>query len=150
MPHRAVVSLLAAALAISACGGDDSGPSKAEFIEEADAICREGEERSQQIVATGFRDPENPTGEEVLALIQQLLPIQRETIADVRALEMPEDDEDQVNSILDQAEAATDEVAAIRDPQQAIAAVQAADTPQDPFYEANQAAADYGFDECSE
>ena len=150
MLHRAVVPLLAAALAISACGGDDGGPSKAEFIEEADAICRESEERSQQIAAAGFRDPQNPTGEEVLAIIEKLLPIQRETIADVRELEMPEDDEDEINSILDRAEAATDEVAAIRDPQQAMAAVQAADTPQDPFYEANQAAADYGFDECSE
>ncbi len=149
MSQRIVVPLLAATLAISACGGD-SGPSKAEFIEEADAICQEGEERSQQIVATGFRDPQNPTGEEVLALIQQLVPLQRETIADVRALEMPEGEEDEINDILDQAEAATDQVAEIRDPQQAVAVVQAGDTPQDPFYEANQAAEEYGFDECSE
>lgn len=149
MLQRRIVPALVVALSFAACGGDD-GPSKDEFIQEADAICAEGEERAQEIVQSGFSDPQNPTAEEVLALIQKLVPIQRETIADVRELEQPEGEEDEINSILDQAEAATDEAAAINDPQQAVAAIQAADTPQDPFYEANQAAAEYGFDDCSE
>jgi hypothetical protein len=149
MPHRALLPTLAAVAFLAACGGDD-GTSKSDFLEEADAICAEGEERAEQIVSEGFRDPENPTGKEVVALIQDLVPVQRETISDVRELDMPEGEEDEINSILDQAEAATAKAADIRDPQEALAIVQAADTPQDPFYEANQAAAEYGFDECAE
>jgi hypothetical protein len=153
MVKASVVSALTLAIAFSACGGDDGGggPSKAEFIEEADAICAEGSERAEQIAREGFSDPQNPTPEEVLAIVEQLIPLQRETTADVRALDKPEGEEDEINTLLDQADAATDRAEQeIDTPQEAVAVVQASDTPQDPFHEVNQAFAAYGFEACSE
>ena len=151
MLQRAIVpSLAAAAFAISACGGD-SAPSKTEFIEEADEICADASQRAEQIARAGFSDPQNPTAEEVLAIVEQLIPLQRETIADVRALEKPEGEEDEIDALLAQSDAATDSAEQeIDTPQEALAVVQASDTPQDPFYEANQALAEYGFEDCSE
>ncbi len=155
MVKASVVSALTLALAFSACGGDGGGggggPSKAEFIEEADAICAEGSGRAEQIAREGFSDPQNPTPEEVLAIVEQLIPLQRETTADVHALDKPEGEEDEINALLDQADAATDRAEEeIDTPEEAVAVVQASDTPQDPFHEVNQAFAAYGFEACSE
>jgi hypothetical protein len=151
-----ILLLTGVALALGACGDDDDdgggdgGTTKAEFIEKADAICAAGEERSEQIARDGLQNPQNPTGEEILAILEELVPLQRDVIDDVRALETPEGDEDEINDFLDKAEQATDETEQIDDPSQALAMVQAADTPADPFHEANQAAADYGLKDCAE
>jgi hypothetical protein len=151
MLKRSAVSALMLAFAFSACGGDDGGPSKAEFIEDADAICAEASARAEELARQGFSDPQNPTPDEVLAIVEQLIPLQRETTADVRALDKPEDEEDEIDSLLNQADAATDRAEQeIDTPQEAVAVVQASDTPQDPFYEVNQAFAEYGFEDCSE
>jgi len=149
MLRKSLLPPFVVALSLASCGGD-SGPSKAEFIEDADAICREGDQRAEEIAGEAFQDPENPTAGEVLAVLKELIPVQRETIDDVRELEMPDGEEDEINSILDQADAATDEAAEIQDPQEAVAVVQASDTPRDPFYEADKAAQDYGFEDCGE
>ena len=148
MFQRNVMPVFAAALALSACGGD-SGSSKSAFIEEADAICRDAAEQVGPIAEEEFGEGE-PTAEEVLALVERLIPLQRETIADVRALDKPEGEEGVINDLLDQADAAADRAERkIDTPQAAVAAVKAVDTPQDPFYESNQAMAAYGFEDCS-
>ena len=150
MLKRNLVPIATAALVFSACGGD-SGPSKDEFIEEADAVCAEASERNQQIARDGFSNPENPRPEEVLAVVEELIPRQRETIDDVRALEMPEDDEDEINDLLDEADAVTDQVEQEVDtPQEAVAVVQASDTPENPYHEVNRKMEDFGFEECSD
>ena len=150
MIRRLLLPAVAAVLLLLASCGGDSGPSKDEFIEEADAICAEGLEQTQRLVATSFSNPQLPTAEEVLALVQQLVALNRDTVAEVRSLEMPEGDEDEINALLDMADQALDEASTVQDPRQAVAMVQSADTPQDPFYATNQAFARYGFDECSE
>jgi len=151
MLKPSVVTALTLAFAFSACGGDDGGPSKSEFIEDADAICSEASDRAEELARQGFSDPQNPTPEEVLAIVEQLIPLQRETTADMRALDKPEGEEDEIDSLLNQADVATDRAEQeIDTPQEAVAVVQASDTPQDPFYEVNQAFAEYGFEECSE
>ena len=146
-----LVLVTAIALGLTACGDDEeSGPTKAEFIEEADAICREGEEKVEEIARAGFADPSNPTGDEVLAILEEAVPIQRDVIDQVRELDKPEGDEDEIDEFLTLADEATDKVEEIRDPQAAIAAIQAADSPQDPYYEADQAAQEYGLEVCGE
>ena len=150
MLKRNLLPIATAALALSACGGD-SGPSKDAFIEEADAICAEASDRSEETARDEFSNQEDPRPDEVLAAVKKLIPIQRESIADVRALEMPEDDEAEINDLLDQADAALDDAEEEVDtPAEAVAVVQSSDTPEDPFYEVNRAMADYGFEECSE
>jgi hypothetical protein len=149
MPHRGLLPTLAAVALLAACGGDD-GPSKDEFIEEADAICAEGETKAEELGRDAFADPQNPTREEVLTLLQEAVPIQRDIIDQVRALEQPADDEDEIDAFLTEAEQATNEVAEIRDPQAAIAFFESTETPNDPFYEADQAAQDYGLKVCGD
>jgi hypothetical protein len=149
MPKPRVVTTLVIALALSACGGDD-GTSKDDFIEEADAICRDGEEKAQELGREAFADPQNPTREEVLALLQDALPIQRDIIAQIRDLEKPEGDEDEIDAFLTEAEQATDQAAEIRDPQAAVAFFQATETPNDPFAEADRLAQEYGLEVCGD
>jgi hypothetical protein len=150
--NRRIVSLTLTAclLMLPACGGDDGAPSKADFIEEADAICAEASEKSQQIALAGFENPENPTGAEVLAIFERIIPIQRRAVEDVRALEKPEGDADEIDAFLEQSEAALDDAAEISSPREAMAALESSDTPRDPFYEANRAAKRYGFEDCAE
>ena len=143
----------AAALAFAACGDDDDeggGTTKAGFIEKADAVCAEAEAKTEDIVRAKAENPAKPTPPEVLAVVKELIPVQRDTLAQIRDLEKPEGDEDQINEFLDKADAATDEVEQIDDPQQAVAAVEASGTRADPFYEANQVAEEYGLQKCAE
>lgn len=136
------------ATAVSSCGGD-SGPSKAEFIEDADALCAEASRKAEPVIAEHLPDPQNPTPEQILGAVQAAVPIQRETIAKIADLERPEDDEDEIQNYIDKANEGLDEAEQIEDPQAAVSYIQLADTPQDPFYEANQAAEEYGLDDCT-
>ena len=146
-----LILLTGVAFAFAACGDDDDGgATKSEFIEKADAICAEGEEKNEQLVRESVADPANPKGSEVLEYLRAAIPLQRDTIEQIRDLEKPEGDEDQINEFLDKVESATDEAERIDDPQKALALVEASDTPADPFYEANKVAEDYGLEECSE
>ena len=140
-------ALITSALTLAACGG--GAPSKAEFIDKADSICAEASERAEQVAVQGFRDPRHPTGREVVAVLHEVVPIEREAIDRVRELEQPED-ATEIDFFLAKADAALDETARIRDPQKAIAALRASDTPRDPFYVANQAARRYGLTDCAE
>jgi hypothetical protein len=145
---------IALSLAVAGCGGGDDGggggPSKAEFIEEADAICAAAAEQAEPVIAESLPNPENPSPDQILDAVQAVIPIQRDTVARVAELERPEGDEDEIQEFVDKAEAGLDEAEKIQDPQAAVAVLQAADTPQDPFYEANQAAEQYGFRDCAE
>ena len=146
----ASLMLIACLLVGPACGGDAGAPTKAEFIEEADSICAEASEESQQIALEGFEDPQNPTGAEVLAVFEKIIPIQRRAVDDIRALERPEGDSEEIGAFVDRADAALDEAQAIRSSQEATAALEASDTPRDSFYEANRAARRYGLEDCAE
>ena len=145
--RRSVPLALGVTLAVSGCG--DSGPSKAEFIERADAICAAEAKRGEQLVFEQIPDPENPTARQVLFAVQAYSRIRRETAARVAALERPEDDDEEIQDWVDKTTAAVDRVETIPGAEEAIAALQASGTPADPFHEANQAAAEYGFDDCS-
>ena len=136
-----ILMLAGTALALGACGDDDDGgTTKAEFIEKADAICAEGEEQSQQLAREGLQNPQNPTGQEVLDILDKLVPIQRDTIAQVRELEKPEGDEDEIDAIYDAAQAANDKAKA--DP--SLLTQEGAD----PFADANAKARAYGLKAC--
>jgi hypothetical protein len=144
--HRtqtAVCVLAAMALTGVAACGDDNGDSsstsaltKQEFIAQADAICKKGnqtvDKEGQKFFSQKGADPEQFVNKVFVPTIQSELD-------DVGALMPPAGDEDEVQNLLDAAQQALDKVK--QDPA-------LFEQGQGPFKEANQLAADYGLKEC--
>jgi hypothetical protein len=144
MHHRAARIVVLAALpliTLQACGG---GLSKEEFIEAADEICAEADERSQ--------DLEPPTNPRALSeFVDRAEEITRQLVEDLHELEPPERDEETIGRMIDKIEEAVgylpgieraarlSDVTAI---QQLGARLQAAAS------EANGLARDYGMERC--
>ncbi len=82
--RRAALAVVAIALLAAGCGDDRL--TKEEYIAQADAICKEGNEKMLALAV--------PTGlEEVAELAGQAIEIQEQAVADLRALKPPEADE---------------------------------------------------------
>jgi len=98
------MALLAVALAGAGCGGDDEtaggGESltKAEWIERADAICADAQERIQ-----GLGDPGADLSK-LADLTSDAKQILEDEVAAIRDLGAPEGDEDEVEAMLGQVE----------------------------------------------
>lgn len=74
----------AAAAVLAGCGGGDGRLSQEEFAERADAICRDVNERLDAL-------PEPESFAEIVALVDEALPIQEEATRELRELRPPED-----------------------------------------------------------
>jgi hypothetical protein len=127
-----------------ACGGDDddAAVTKADFIEQADAICADFNERGE---ALGEDLSEDASLEELAALfLEEGIPLLREQIDDLRELDLPEADAEQLEQLWDDLDAGTDELEQQLedDPQEALS------SNFDPFSEANEFATEYGMEEC--
>jgi hypothetical protein len=142
---------LAAAAATSAlvagCGGEaGEGLTKAEFVERGDAICSRAETRKNERLTTALNrlaeagEQLTPAREEELVRSVALPPIEQ-MVEELSELPPPAGDEERVASMLTAYEEAIVEVAA--DPAAAIGGSQ-------PFSEAGEMAADYGFEACAE
>ena len=158
----AALLALLAALLLSACGGDDGGgpadqeteptatsaqapdpagltPEQRAFIAQADAICRKGDaaiDRAGQKFA-------GTSGEKVDELVRTVIvPGTQREIEQLRALEPPPGDADQVNEFIDTLEAGFDQLAA--DPKQ-LAGGGALQT----IVEARKLAFEYGMVDCA-
>ncbi len=140
--RRAALAVVAIALLAAGCGDDRL--TKEEYIAQADAICKEGNEKMLALAV--------PTGlEEVAELAGQAIEIQEQAVADLRALKPPEADE----AILNEAYDLLDRQIEIG--KQIQAAAEAADQAkiQELFpqidsvnRQATQIAKDYGLVEC--
>jgi hypothetical protein len=82
---------LALALGAGACGGDD-GPTRAEFVREADAVCAKAQQQLR-ITSAAQDDP--------VAFIERVIERRREVISKLDALEAPDDIADDVDSYVD-------------------------------------------------
>jgi hypothetical protein len=144
MHHRAARIVVLAALPLTTLQACAGGLSKEEFIEAADEICTEADERSQ--------DLEPPTNPRALSeFVERAEEITRQLVEDLRELEPPERDEETIERMIDKIEEAVgylpgieraariSDVAAI---QQLGARLQAAAA------EANGLARDYGMKRC--
>jgi hypothetical protein len=143
--RRTICALLAVAmLALAGCGGDDEGSgsgeplTKAEFLEQGNAVCAEGNEA---IEAAGADLNQNSPPEEIEAFASEtLVPEIQGQIDGLRDLSPPEGDEDQVEAIIDAAQEANDQLE--EDPSLVT-------SNEDPFNEANDLASEYGLEECA-
>jgi hypothetical protein len=146
-PVRLVLAALVLLLAATACGGDSEDRLSPEaFRQEANAICDEYEGRISELGA-----PSSP--EEVPNYVDQVVPLIDDALAELRALNPPEELEDDYNVMLDQT---AQGLAAARDLGEA-AADQDAGAVQDALEEGQRAeeesdriATRLGLDSCAE
>jgi hypothetical protein len=138
----ACTGILALALALVGigCGGDDA-PSKAEYIADADAICKQGEKEIEAAAEETFAQNQQPSDAEVVSFAEKtVVPNIQGQIDDLRDLTPPEGDEDTVNAIYDAAQDGLDQLE--EDP------VLLTGRGADPFAEVQGFAKDYGLEEC--
>ena len=132
-------------LAFAGCGGDEHELSKDEFVDQANAVCTEGNEALDAAFSTAFPDGD-PSDEDVKAFMDDtVLPGIRAQIDEIRALGSPDEIADDVESFLDGTDARLDEIGAMG-AEELFALVTSGD---DPFDALNDSAAELGLTECS-
>ncbi len=134
------VALLAAG---AGCGSEDEEAlSKAEYIKQGDAICKEASAELEKQANEAFPGDEQPSGEELTTFAEDVLkPNIEGQLNDLRDLTPPEEDADTVNSIYEKVETG---LAKLEDDPKVLL------SRDDPFEPANEAAEDYGFKDCSQ
>lgn len=112
----------------------------ADFIEEADAICAEGDEAIDAEAQELFGGGGEPSEKEQATFIEDVVvPNIQDQLDQLEALDPPEEGADEFQSLLDEANAALDELES-----NPTAFVEGGD----PFAEANRQAQDLGFTSC--
>ena len=144
MRHRrgfgwAVSTGLLAVVGLSACSDDKEALTEAEFVEQGNAICAEGNERTDAI---GEALGDAPSDAEVEAAIDELADDVEGQIDDIRDLEEPDEISDDVNAALDQAE---EDLEALRE-----AGADILTAEEDPFAETNELLNGVGLTVCAE
>lgn len=132
-------------LGLAGCGDDDDGLSKGEFATKGDAICNDSNSRFQEAFAE-FEGRE-PSPAELQPVLQKVVEILDDALADFRDLRAPEDFEDDYDAALDKADAIRDQFeGASKDEAKATALL----SGEDPFTEVNEELATLGITKCSE
>jgi len=136
-----LLTLLLASMAMVAvgCGGsDDSGPTKEEYIAEADKMC---EESNAEIIKIGKELGTNPSDKETVEAVKSdLLPELESRAKELEALERPSGDEDELEAYYQDLDDGISTVA--DDPEAAVA------SDDNPFEASDKAAKEYGFKVC--
>ena len=134
----AAVLGLCASLGFAACGGDDGGdkPTKTEYIAKADAICKSADDKIQADAQKEFGNTP-PTQQQILTYQKEkVLPALEKESSDLKALDKPEGDEDELNALYDSLDSS-------------IEKAKNAPTIEDSlFADANQKAKAYGLKQC--
>ena len=113
---------------------------KAEFIAQADKLCSAAQAKISEMPL----DP-NASTEVIAAALLDQVPIQRQLMEDLRALPLPAGEATTLGAIFDQVDTTLDNIESglKTDPAAVISG-------PNPFDAANRAAAEYGFEACSE
>lgn len=146
------ISVFALAAVAAGCGGgDDSSDTsatltKAEFIEQADAICVKGNEaietEVEEFAEDNDVDTENPTKEqqeEVIATV--VAPGTRAQVEEISELGAPSGDEETIEAMVESVETGSEELE--DDPAKLLG-------EKSPLEEGSKLARDYGLKECGE
>lgn len=139
-----LVAVLAAALPAAGCGGgDDDELTKAEFITQADAICKKAHDEFEQAFNQAFAGNQQPSQAELNKFAEStLVPGVQGEIDDISELNPPSADEDQVNAIIDAVQGGVNKIKA--DP-----GVLSPQVKFDPQKKGHQLAREYGMKECA-
>jgi hypothetical protein len=138
--------LVGLALVLAGCGGsDDSGPTKAEYITKADAVCKAGDDAGEKATTAAVTalGTESPTPEQLTTIASSIVLPQLETqVASLKALEKPKDDADAIDAIYSELDKGI--AAAKADP----SVLASSEGGSNPFAGANEKAKAFGFKEC--
>jgi hypothetical protein len=123
------------------CGGGDDNLTKAQFIQQADAICKKGNKQIDAAAEKIFPTKQGPSKAQLTQFASEtLIPNIQRQVDDVRALDEPSEDSDQVNEFLDSADAELDK--GREDPLYM--------TSDQSFSKTNEMGKQYGFKVCSQ
>ena len=153
MGPPALVVLVLLGVTVAGCsGGDDDtstppaapGPSvprptRDDFVREANGIC---DDFNQQMATIGDRLGDDASLDDLVAAYRdEALPALRTTVARIRALGFPAEDDASLRTLFGDVEGAIDRVQA--NPEEELQA------SNDPFESVNQRLSDYGLDRCA-
>ena len=144
--RKSTAALITALIAggLVACGGDDEGPSKAEYIEEVDKICARSDAETDRLAQEAFEDPEKPTPGEAQAFLEKGLPVVQDALEDVDEVEKPKDDEEKLEEWIAATQAGiTTLEEASQSPDTSLTALVG-----EPFAESEKIAEEYGMEDC--
>ena len=141
---RVWIAAALVAVAIAGCGDDaqpsplaQSGVSKPSYIAAGDEICAKGD---RELTREGRRIARGGAAELRRSVEETIVPVLEMRVADLRALEPPAGDEEQVAEIYDAAERSLERIR--QDPEQVERA-------EEVFEPASRLAASYGFSDCA-
>ena len=134
---------LASGLLVAGCGGsDDDSPTKAEFIQQADAICKKAHDEFEKDFQQAFGNERPSNAQLEKFATSNLVPGTQGEIDEISALEPPPGDETEVEAIIDAVQGGVDKIKA--DPGILLPSV-----PEDPLAKGHQLAKQYGMKECA-
>jgi uncharacterized cupredoxin-like copper-binding protein len=139
---RVTAVVVLATLGLGACGDDEDRLTKASFLEQGNAICKAGNERTDKVFEETFESEADFEDEAKVAKVKAALDTDIERQLDeLGELSPPESLEEDFDQLIDDAEAA---LGKFRDlsPQEAF------EQEEDPFEEVNQRAEELGLTEC--
>ena len=123
-----------------ATGATDIPPERAELIEEADAICAEGDEEIDAEAQETFANGEPSAAEQEAFVEETVVPSIQEQLDGLSELEPPEADAEEFQSIIDNAQSALDELEENPDV--------LGSGEDDPFADVNEQAKEFGLTKC--
>jgi hypothetical protein len=140
----AIATAVMTGLFAAGCGGgsDDDSLTKAEFIKQADAICKKAHDGFDKAFNQAFPDGQPTQAQLNKFATSTLVPGVQGEIDDVSELEPPAADQDQVDAILEAEQTGVDKV-------KANPAILSPSVKEDPLAKGQQLAKDYGMKECS-
>jgi hypothetical protein len=139
--YGGLLMVAASGLVALGCGGGDDNLTKAQFIQQSDAICKKGNKQIDAAAEKIFTNGQQPSKAQLEKFSSEtLIPNIQRQVDDVRALNEPSEDEDQVNAFLDSAQSELDK--GKEDPLYM--------TSDKSFSETNKLGKQYGFKVCSQ
>jgi hypothetical protein len=145
-------------LFVTSCGDDTEPLSKAEFVEQADAICQTTNDQAEPVFDAAFADiddPDDPATQDLMIdtfaqAMDELMPLYEQQLDDLAALDAPTEDKELIETLLADFDDALSEYSDVIDA--ALAGDEQARTSLlgdvDPFSDVNRQAREYGMTVC--
>ncbi len=158
MRPAAFLAILLSVGLVAAAYGSDEALTKAEYIEQGNAICADSNAQLDPIFEEVFADfPDEPTQQQlveaVVGIAAGITPIIEAQLVDLRELAAPNEDEDTLELLFDDLEAVLVEINQLADDVAAgdQAAIDLIESEEfDPFADVTRRAVQYGLTVCGE